>query len=62
LFSGAAALSFYQLEMPPQFDAVLVDLVARVAALEWCEEWVCKVSPSNPQHFRQPVYVAGQNF
>ena len=37
LFSGAAALSFYQPEMAPQFDAVLVDLVARVAALEWCE-------------------------
>jgi hypothetical protein len=37
LFSDATPLSLYQLKMAPQYDAVLVDLVARFAALERSE-------------------------
>jgi hypothetical protein len=51
-FSEATALCFYQLENPPQYNAVLVDLVARFAALKWREERFCKVFPGNPQQFR----------
>jgi len=60
--SDAAALGFYQQEVAPQFDAVPVDLVARFAVLERREDRVCKVAPSNPQQFRQPVDAAGQSF
>ena len=60
--SDATALSFYQQEMAPQFDAVPVDLVAQLAALERREDRVCKVAPSNPQQFRQPIDAAGQSF
>src|SRR6266481_3758558 len=60
--SDAAALGFYQQEVAPQFDAIPVDLVARFAALERREDRVCKVAPSNPQQFRQPVDAAGQSF
>jgi len=34
LISGAAALSFLELEIAPQFDTVLLDSVARFAMLE----------------------------
>jgi hypothetical protein len=34
LILGTAALSFLQLEIAPQFDTVLIDLVARFAMLE----------------------------
>ena len=60
--SDAAALGFYQEEVAPQFDAVPVDLVAHLAALERREDRVCKVAPSNPQQFRQPIDAAGQSF
>jgi hypothetical protein len=60
--SDATALSFDQQEVAPQFDAVPVDLVARFAALERGEDRVCKVAPSNPQQFRQPIDAAGQSF
>jgi hypothetical protein len=61
-FSGSIALGFEQLELTPQFGTALVDVIARFAALELGEEWICKISPGYPQQFLQPVYVAGQNF
>jgi hypothetical protein len=60
LYSGTATLSFYRLEMAPQFDAVLVDVVARFATPERCEKRVCQVFPGNPRQFLQPVHVAGE--
>src|SRR5882672_1152125 len=62
LSSDATALSLHHQEMAPQIDTVPVDLVVRFAALERREDRVCKVAPSNPQQFRQPIYAAGQNF
>jgi hypothetical protein len=62
LLSGAVVLSFDQHKLTPQFGTMLIDLIARFAALERCEQRVCKIFPSDPQQFLQPVYIASQNF
>jgi hypothetical protein len=68
LLSGATGLSFDpllsfdQLKMTPQFGAMLIDLIARLAALKRCKRRVCKFFPRQTQQLLQAVYVSGQNF
>ena len=58
--SFAKAPRFDRLEITPQFSAVLPDLVASFATIEWCEQRVCKPAPCDPQQFLQAGYGAEQ--
>ncbi len=58
--SFSKAPRFDRLEITPQFSAVLPDLVASFATIEWCEQRVCKLAPSDPQLFLQAGYGAEQ--
>ena len=56
--SFAKAPRFDRFEITPQFSTVLPDLVASFAAIEWCEQRVCKLGPCDPQQFLQAGYGA----
>ncbi len=58
--SFSNAPRFDRLEITPQFSAVLSDLVAGFAMIEWCEQRVCKLAPCDPQQFLQAGYGAEQ--
>jgi hypothetical protein len=58
--SFSHAPRFDRLEIAPQFGAVLSDLVASFATIEWCEQRICKLAPRDPQQFLQAVYGAEQ--
>jgi hypothetical protein len=47
---------FDRLKIAPQFSAVLSDLVASFATIEWCKQRVCKFAPRDPQQFLQSVH------
>jgi hypothetical protein len=54
------AACFDRLQITPQFSAVLSDLVASFATIEWCEQRVCKLAPCDPQQFLQAGYGSEQ--
>ena len=56
--SFAKAPRFDRFEITPQFSAVLPYLVASFATIEWSEQRVCKLAPSDPQQFLQAGYGA----
>ncbi len=58
--SFSNAPRFDRLEIAPQFGAVLSDLVASFATIDWCEQRICKLAPRDPQQFLQAVYGAEQ--
>src|SRR5437667_8043700 len=58
--SFAKAPRFDRFEITPQFSAVLPDLVASFATIEWCKQRICKLAPRDPQQFLQAVYGAEQ--
>ncbi len=53
--SFSKAARFDRLEITPQFSAVLSDLVASFATIEWCEQRICKLAPRDPQQFLQAI-------
>ena len=58
--SFSHAPRFDRLEIAPQFSAVLPDLVASFATIEWREQWICQLAPRDPQQFLQAVYGTEQ--
>jgi hypothetical protein len=58
--SFSHAPRFDRLEIAPQFSAVLPDLVASFATIEWCEQRICQLAPRDPQQFLQAVYGTEQ--
>jgi hypothetical protein len=58
--SFSHATRFDRLEIAPQFSAVLPDLVASFATIEWREQRICQLAPRNPQQFLQAIYGTEQ--
>jgi len=58
---GANAFGLNQLKMTSQFDAVLVDLVTRLAARERGQQRICQILPRYPEQFLQSIDVSDQN-
>jgi hypothetical protein len=56
----SSAPGFDRLEITPQFSAMLSDLAASFATIDWCEQRICKLAPRDPQQLLQSVYGTEQ--